>query len=341
MIEARFEKPIQALAGLPRALPGAIVCRVIRKPLRVSIPGLGYEIRIDGVEFAPFRDIYYAILRQPWPYTFALIAGSFVFINALFAIGYRLYGGISGADPSSFADAFFFSVQTMGTIGYGSLHPESRFANWLVVAESIVGLTLTALATGLVFAKFSRPTARMVFSRNVTISPMNGVPTLMFRMGNERSNPIVDAKIRVCLVRTELTKEEKIFYRMQDLTLVRDRALSLSRSWSVMHALDEKSPLFGATPESLVRDEAELQILVIGLDDTSMQSVHARHQYTAESIVWGARPVDVLSESEDGALVLDITKFHDIEPTPATDDFPYCLSRDPSVRDSAAVKSPP
>ena len=312
--------PIASLCGTPN------IASVNRKPLRVTQPGLGYEVRIHGATVAPFRDAYYAILRQPWVFTIGLIAGAFVLINGVFALGYWALGGVAGARPNSFVDAFFFSVQTMGTIGYGALYPVSRAANWLVVAESIVGLTLTALATGLVFAKFSRPTARLVFSREATVSPMNGVPTLVFRIGNERSNPIVDAKIRVSLVLTELTTEGKTFYRMRDLTLARDRALSLSRSWNVMHVLDAKSPLYAATPESLDHDEAELQILVIGLDDTSMQPVHARHQYTAKSIVWGARPVDVLSESDDGALVLDLSKFHAIEATPAIDGFPYSLS---------------
>ena len=256
-----------------------------------------------------------------------MIVTGYLTVNALFAVGYWLTGGVANVAPRSLVDAFFFSVQTMGTIGYGAMYPVSRAANCLVVAESIVGLTLTALATGLVFAKFSRPTARVTFSRQATISPMNGVPTLMFRIGNERNNPIVDAKIRVNLVRTELTHEGKTFYRMQDLKLSRDGALSLSRSWNVMHALDETSPLRGSTPDSLLRDDAELQILVVGFDDASMQPVHALHQYAAGHIAWGARLADVLSEADDGALVLDLTKFHEIEATPATTDFPYSFTQ--------------
>jgi inward rectifier potassium channel len=294
-----------------------------RKPIHLRQPGLTYEVHVHGARSTPFRDFYYATLRQPWPATLLTIASAFLAANALFALSYLATGGIANASPRSFADAFFFSVQTMGTIGYGAMYPVSRAANWLVVAESIVGLTLTALATGLVFAKFSRPTARLAFSHKAVISPMNGVPTLMFRIGNERSNHIVDAKIRVCLVRTELTHEGKTFYRMEDLKLSRDRALSLSRSWSVMHLLDELSPLRDSTPEVMAAKDAELQILVVGLDDTSMQPVHARHQYSAADIVWGARLVDVISERMDGAIVLDLKKFHDIESTPATADFPY------------------
>jgi inward rectifier potassium channel len=305
---------------------------VERKPIRLKPAGANYEVRVHGARKTPLRDFYYATLGQPWSVTLLMIASAFLAVNALFALGYWVAGGIANANPHSFADAFFFSVQTMGTIGYGAMYPASRAANWLVVAESIVGLTLTALATGLIFAKFSRPTARIVFSREAAISPMNGIPTLMFRIGNERRNPIVDAKIRVSLVRTELTHEGKTFYRMQDLKLTRDRALSLSRSWSVIHAIDETSPLRDATPDSLVRDEAELQVLVVGLDDTSMQPVHARHQYSVDCIRWGARLVDILSEADDGALVLNLRLFHDVEPTPPTSDFPYSLERPGAVR---------
>lgn len=289
--------------------------------------GLDYEIHVRGFRATPLRDLYYAMLRQPWPVTLLMIATGFLVANAVYAEVYCWVGGIANARPHSFSDAFFFSVQTMGTIGYGSMYPVSTAANWLVVSEAIVGLTLMALATGLVFAKFSRPTARLVFSRQAVISPMNGVPTLMFRIGNERRNPIVDARIRLSLVRTEITAEGKIFYRMLDLKLARDQALSLSRSWSAMHVLDETSPLRGSTPESLERDEAELQILVVGLDDTSMQAVHATHQYSAKQIVWGARLADVLSETANDVLVLDLTQFHEIESTPAVSDFPYSWHR--------------
>jgi len=285
-----------------------------------------YEIRIIGARATPLRDFYHALLRISWRATFALLALIFLAANALFALGYLVTGGIAHARPGSFLDAFFFSVQTMGTIGYGNMHPETQAANILVVGQAIVGLTLTALATGLIFAKFSRPTARMVFTREAVISPVNGVPTLMIRLGNARRNRIVDATIRATIVRTEHTHEGKTFYRMMDLKLARSRALSLSRSWSVLHPIDDDSPLKGATPETLIRDEAELQVLVVGVDDISMQPIHATYQYYAHQILWGARHADVLSEAEDGALELDLRKFHEVESTPATPDFPY--SRD-------------
>jgi inward rectifier potassium channel len=201
----------------------------------------------------------------------------------------------------------------MGTIGYGAMFPGSHAANVVVVVESLVSLLFTAASTGLVFAKFSLPTARLMFSRNATISKMDGLPTLAFRVGNLRSNRIVEASVRVGMVRTERTREGKTFYRMLDLPLVRERILSLARSWTVLHVIDEKSPLYGETAESLEQKEAELLISIVGTDDLWMQSVHATHRYLHPEIAWGRRHVDVLSEEAD-ALVLDLSKFHDLEP---------------------------
>jgi inward rectifier potassium channel len=294
-----------------------------RKPKRLRPPGADYEIRIVGDRQRPLRDFYHGLLTLPWPTTVAVIALGFLLANALFAAGYVETGGIEHARPGSRAAAFYFSVQTMGTIGYGAMYPTSTAANVLVVFESMVSLTLTALATGLVFAKFSRPTARVVFTRNAVISKHNGVPTLMWRFGNERGNNIVDATIRATLTRTEQTAEGHLFYRTYDLGLVRERALSLSRSWSAMHVIDASSPLYGQSPDSVAQGESEVHVMVVGLDDISMQLVHASKTYYARDVLWGARLSDVLSELEDGTVILDVGKFHDTEPAPRSDDFPY------------------
>jgi inward rectifier potassium channel len=286
--------------------------------------GASYEIRFVGDRPRPLRDLYHGLMRLTWPSTLAVIAGCFLVANAVFALGYLEMGGVAHMPPDSFSDAFFFSVQTLGTVGYGAMYPESFAANVLVVAETIVGLTLVALTTGLVFAKFSRPTARVVFTREAVISPMNGVPSLMFRIGNERSNNrIVDTQLRAVLSRTERTAEGSLFYRVIDLKLARDRALSLSRSMSIIHPIDEKSPFFGVTPQQAAEQEFELDLMVVGLDDTSMQIVHASQHYFANQILWGARHSDIISEGEDGAMVVDLRKFHDTEETKPIEGFPY------------------
>lgn len=293
-----------------------------RKASRVRPPGANYEIRIVGDRRRPLRDLYHGLLRLSWPSTIATIAAWFLFANAAFAAGFEAIGGVANLPRGSFADAFFFSVQTMGTVGYGAMYPLSFGANVLVVAECIVGLTLTALSTGLVFAKFSRPSARVVFTREAVISPMNGVPALMFRIGNQRGNRIVDTQIRAVLGRTERTAEGVTFYRVLDLKLARDRALSLSRSMSIIHVIDERSPLYGLTPEKLVEQEVEIEIMAVGIDDTSMQMVHASHRYFTHQILWGARHADILSD-QGAVVVLDLRKFHDTVPTSPIAGFPY------------------
>ncbi|HVR60998.1 MAG TPA: ion channel [Polyangia bacterium] len=296
-----------------------------RRPHRQTIraPGANYKIHIVGDQRKPLRDFYHAILRRPWWFALASITAIFLGANAVFAVLYLLCGGIAHAAPASFADAFFFSVQTMGTIGYGAMYPETRLANVIVVAESLTSLTLTALFTGLVFAKFSRSTARMIFSREAVISPMDGQPALTLRLGNQRGNQIVDARITVNFTRKERTAEGHEIYRALDLPLVRHHVLSLSRSWSVTHRIDASSPFHGQTPESITAQEVEIVVMVIGIDDTTMQPVHASHRYFAGDILWGRRHADVLSELPNGDLVLDLGPFHDTVPTAPTERFPY------------------
>ena len=251
------------------------------------------------------------------------LSAVFLLLNLAFAFAYAAVGGIAGAEPGSIADHFFFSVQTMGTIGYGVMHPLSAGAEALVTAEVIVGVSLVALASGMLFSKFSVPRARMQFAEWGTIAPFDGVPTLMFRLGNERASQVIEATVRVVMVRTEHTLEGVTFYRMRDLRLERDRSPVLARSWTVMHTIDEASPLSGATPESLARDEVEFTLTVVGLDETSAQNLHARHTYDHTQIRWGARHADMLSERPDGTIQLDMREFHRVVPTVATPGFPY------------------
>lgn len=278
---------------------------------------------VVGTKPHPVRDAYHSLLRMSWPGVLLTIALIFLAANAVFGVLFMIVGGVAGARDGSLRDAFFFSVQTLGTVGYGTMYPTSTGANLLVTAESIVGVILTALATGIVFARFSQTTSMLVFTSKVCISPMDGVPTVMLRVGNDRESTIVEASIRVVVIRTVTTKEGMLFYRMLDLPLQRDRSLALSRSWTVLHVIDEKSPLFGLTPETCVQQEVEIMASVSGTDDTSLQLVHARRRYEAKDIVWGARPTDVLSERPDGLIELDVSKFDQTEPTEATEAFPY------------------
>ena len=281
------------------------------------------DIIVRGAARETWRDSYHFFLRTSWPLGLSVIVAVWLAINGVFALAYLVVGGVANARPASFWDAFCFSVQTMGTIGYGSMWPTSAAANAIMIVESVTSLVITAVATGLVFSKFSRTTARIVFSRSAVIGPMNGVPTLMIRVGNERRNAILEASMRVSLVRTEHLKEGPIFYRLVDLKLVRERSQAVARSWTVLHVIDETSPLHGATPQSLVADEVELMASRVGTDDTSLQPVHARKRYLDGDILWGARHADVLTVDGAGKLIFDVRRFHDTEPTAAIEGFPY------------------
>jgi inward rectifier potassium channel len=281
------------------------------------------EILVVGAPPTRLRDIYYIFLRIRWSLAIGLIVVSYLALNAIFALAFLISGGVANARPGSFFDTFCFSVQTMGTIGYGAMYPTSVAANGIMIVESVTSLIVTAVATGLVFAKFSRSTARVAFSRHAVIGPTNGVPTLMLRVGNERGNFILEATIRVSLVRTERTAEGVLFYRMYDLRLARERSPMMTRSWTVLHFIEGDSPLVGATPQSLAKEEVELVVTLVGTDDTSMQPVHARKRYVDGEVLWGARHADILSERDDGTIVLDVRRFHEIVPTEPVEGFPY------------------
>jgi inward rectifier potassium channel len=290
-----------------------------RKPRVTTETG----VSVIGAPRTTLRDFYYLFLKVRWSLAIGVIVVAYLALNAIFACAYLAAGGVANARAGSFFDALCFSVETMGTVGYGWMYPTSAAANTIMIVESVTSLIVTAVATGLVFAKFSRSSARVVFSKHAVIGPMDGVPTLMLRVGNERGNQILEATIRVSMVRTETTKEKVKFYRMYDLRLSRERSPAMQRSWIVLHAIDKHSPLYGATPESVSRDEIEVIATLVGTDDTSLQPVHARKRYEDHDIVWGARHEDILTETDDGTLVLDVRRFHDIRPTEPFEGFPY------------------
>jgi inward rectifier potassium channel len=268
---------------------------------------------IRGVSTRVRDDLYHHLVRASWPALIGLIAAAFTIANFVFAIGYYVDGGIENATSGSFADAFFFSVQTMATIGYGKLAPVTLFSNILVSIEAFTGLLSLALMTGLVFSKFSRPTARVRFSRCVVIGPRDGVNSLMVRMANMRANRIVEANIHVVFVRQETTVEGESIRRFYDLPVTRNRSAMFMLSWTAVHRIVEGSPLFGQTRDSLADFQPEIVVSITGLDETVSQMIHARHSYGLEEIIWGARFADVLTLHPDGSRSIDYTRFDDVE----------------------------
>lgn len=261
-------------------------------------------------------DLYHVLLRSPWSVTLLIISGLVLAVNVLFALVFLGVGGVANARPGSFADAFFFSVQTMGTIGYGAMYPVSLAANLTVTAESIVALLLAAIATGLVFSKFAVPTARLEFARSAVFYRFDGVPTLAIRLANTRGNFIVEAKVRVTLTRAETSLEGTFLYKMYDLRLLRDRSPALGRGWTVLHPIDADSPLRGVSAESVRGQDLEVAVSVTGIDGTSLQTVHGSHLYLPEDLRFGTRFADMLSPKPDGRVQLDYAKLHQVTPAP-------------------------
>jgi inward rectifier potassium channel len=278
---------------------------------------------IKGGRSRPGRDLYHWLIRKPWWATVLIIAGNFLAANLVFAIGYALIGGVHGMSDGSVLDGFFFSVQTMGTLGYGAMYPETLAAHSLVVVEVIVGILMTALATGLVFTKFSTPSPRVFFSKRLVVTPYDGVPTLMGRVGNERGDHVIDARLRMTMIRTEKNKEGQTFYRTRDLRLAREHAPTFRRGTTLMHTIDASSPLFGQTPAALAESEAEIIVSIIGLDGTTSQTVYAGTSYFADEVLFGHKLSDTVRELADGRIELDLGKFHDTEPSEPTEGFPY------------------
>jgi inward rectifier potassium channel len=280
---------------------------------KVQLGSLRGDGLIRGAPTGAFEDLYHFLVTSSWPALIGLIAAAFTIANLLFATGYYLDQGIENARTGSFADMFFFSVQTMATIGYGKMEPVTLFSNILVSVEALTGLLALALMTGLVFSKFSRPTARVRFSRYVVIGPRDGTPSLMIRAANLRANRIVEAEIHVVLARQEVTVEGDTVRRLYDFPMTRSRSSMFALSWTAVHRIVEGSPLFGQTRESLADCAPEIIVSIIGLDETFSQTVHARHTYELDEIVWGARFADVLVLHPDGSRSVDYTRFDDVE----------------------------
>ena len=260
-------------------------------------------------------DLYHLLLTSSWPRLLGLLAIAYAAANALFALGYLIEpDAIENARPGSFADAFFFSVQTMATIGYGRMVPRTFLANTLVTLETLTGLLALAMITGLVFAKFSRPTARVLFSRVAVIGRRDGVRAFMFRMANERGNNIVEAQVHVALARQEVTAEGESVRRFYDLELARRLNPIFPNTWTVIHPIVDGSPLYHATATSLAVEDARIVVSVVGLDESYAQTVHARHSYGAQDIAWDARFVDIVTRDANGGLRIDYGQFHDVVP---------------------------
>jgi inward rectifier potassium channel len=298
-----------------------------KKKIRfVAGAGARPAIRTYGQQVSLFEDLYHKVLGMPWWRFFAYVGVAWIGINLVFAALYASQPGcVTNAEPGSLEDGFYFSVQTFATIGYGAMAPATRYGHIVVVVEALVGTLGIALVTGVTFAKFARPTARVLFGDKAVISLRNGVPHLVFRLANWRGNMVVEGQLRVFLLLLETTAEGEAIRIPMELPLVRDRTALFALSWLPMHRIDARSPFHGGARalERLREKRAELFLAFSGLDETLAQQIHARHSYRLDDIVYNARFADVLTIDPDGTRHIDYSTFHDVEVLGEAEELPW------------------
>jgi len=294
--------------------------KVRRKVFRRSSKPV--SVRSGQVEFLKlnlqrreYRDIYQWVLSLKWPEFALLLAGIYIILNLVFAAFYALGDEcIAGIRSGSYYDAFFFSVQTLATVGYGHWYPQNLYGHIITTIEIIVGMFGLAVMTGLIFVRFSRPAARILFSKVIAIGPLNGRPTLMLRVGNLRAQSMVEAEFRILFTRDEPIMEGDTFRYFYSLKLHFDRLISFPAALTLRHTIDEQSPLYGETAESLTKSRAMFVASVVGIDPVIPAAVQTQQDYTWRDIRFGERFVEIYSEPSDGRLTVDFGRLHDTEP---------------------------
>ncbi len=276
------------------------------------------NVKRSGLPFFRTTDTYNWLIKMSWGRFGVLILVSYVLINTIFAALYVLIGieyieGAKGSDNvDQFADAFFFSAQTISTVGYGHLSPLGMATSMLAAFESMLGLLAFALATGLLYGRFSKPSAKIKYSENMIMAPFQNGKGLMFRLANYRNNQLIDIEMQVLLAINKLTGD-KITRQFFQLELERNSINMLTLSWTIVHPVTEKSPLWDLKPVDLDEGDAEFLILLKAFDDTFSQTVHSRTSYQYEEVVWDAKFKPIISPDEKGIMTLDMAGLSDFE----------------------------
>ncbi len=302
---------------------GAVVARESRQRL-LNRDG-SFNVQRRGLRLGTSLSLYHTLLTITWTRFMALVVLSYLLLNALFALGFILCGpgalvgtlpgvGAGGPETAPFARAFFFSVETFSTIGYGNIGPAGLAANLVVTVEALVGLLWLALATGLLFARFSRPTARILFSRTAVIAPYRGIEAFEFRIANARSSQLIEVQATLMFTRFE-EHEGRHLRRFYLLPLERSSVTFFPLSWTIVHPIDDTSPLNGLTRDDMRRSDAEFLVLLSGVEETFAQRVHARSSYRWDEVVWGAKFSDILHHpTGTEPLTIDVSRLDGIEP---------------------------
>lgn len=285
-------------------------------PTRTRVVRFGdREIVAEGVRQRFFADISHRCMTASWP---AFIAGAgviFLIFNALFAAFYWLGDQpVANVPAGAYIDYFYFSIETLSTAGYGDMHPQTHYGHFVATVELFTGIFSMSLMTGLIFARFSRPEPRFLFAERPVITTSNGKPTLMIRFANERHNAILHAVARLWAITSETTTEGHFFRRFVELPLARSDSPILALTWTILHIIDENSPLFGLAPADLETNDLGLVLLVSGYDETAAQTIHARKAYRHADVLHGHRYADVISADDAGRIRIDYRHFHETSP---------------------------
>lgn len=278
------------------------------------------NVRRIGLPFFNTANNYHTLITMSWGKFWVVILSGYMVVNIIFAFIYTALGPgtLDGTDSHTyfghFMDSFFFSAQTMSTVGYGHISPKGMTANSVAALESMMGLLAFALATGLLYGRFSRPSAQIVYSDNIVIAPYAATgKAVMLRLANHRRNMLIDLEIEIVFSYNEMV-DGKTVRRFYPLELERKKVSVLTLNWTVVHPLDENSPLSDMTKQDLIDSEAGFAILLRAFDDTFSQTVHSRTQYQAHEVIWGAKFVPAFSRDEDGRIVLDLSKISEHTP---------------------------
>jgi inward rectifier potassium channel len=278
-----------------------------------------FNVRRRHLSFVRSLSLYHWLLTVSWTRFFLAVTGFYTAYNSLFALAYYACGpgalrGTTDSPGGRLADCFFFSVQTSATIGYGSISPHGLAANLLVTVEAFFGLLSLALATGVLFSRFARPHARILYSRTAVVAPYHDVSGLMFRVANARSNELLEVRATVSLSWRVRTPQGEV-RRFHELALERTGVVFFPLHWVIVHPIDEKSPLWGVSAAGFAESDAEVLVLLEGVDETYEQTVHSRSSYKFHEVTWGARFTDIYLKRDDGALTgIDVRRLHDTEP---------------------------
>jgi inward rectifier potassium channel len=282
---------------------------------RTINPDGSFNVRREGLKWRDANP-YLMLIDTTWTRFLLVVMAGFLGVNLIFACLYLMIGihSLKGleSDMGPFANAFFFSVHTLTTVGYGNVYPEGTWANVISSLEAATGLMVFAIATGLLYGRFSRPSARIVYSKNSIVAPYQDGTSLQFRVTNARKNVLMNMEAHVLLMTVD-SSDGELKRSFIDLPLERSSVYFFALTWTIVHPIDSASPLFGKTREDLAQHSAELLVLIQGFDDTFSQEVHSRYSYRHDEIVWGAKFTPAFKIDPKGDLVVEVNRIDELK----------------------------